>query len=158
MYCIQNYHYLYFYLQVIQGLQNFHEDKVIKIVKEKVQASLEQAKRHLKLFLAINPDLNDGELKALNIMTLSIFPATLSKQIPICSNCQQFIIFRNDLNPNYIEFGSLAKNLQQDMMHTKEVRVCFLQQKRRRQSSFCNSVVIKLQASNKLSVSLTLGL
>ena len=102
-------------------MQNFHEDKVIKIVKEKVQASLEQAKRHLKLFLAINPDLTDEELKALNFMTLSIFPATLSRQIPICSNCQQFIIFRDDLNPNYIEFGSLAKNLQQDMMYTVKI-------------------------------------
>lgn len=57
----------------------------------------------------------------LNFMALSIFPATLSKQIPICSNCQQFIIFRDDLNPNYIEFGSLAKNIQQDMMHTVEI-------------------------------------
>ena len=54
-------------------------------------------------------------------MTLSIFPATLFKQIPICFNCQQFIIFRDDLNPNYIEFGSLAKNLQQDMMHTVKI-------------------------------------
>ena len=121
MYCPLNYHYLYLYLQVIQGLQNFNEDRVIKIVKEKVQASLEQAKRHLKLFLAINPDLTDGELKALNFMTLSIFPATLSKKIPICYTCQQFIIFRDDLNPNYIEFGSLAKNLQQDMMNTVKI-------------------------------------
>ena len=58
----------------------------------------------------------------LNFMTLSIFPATLSKKIPLCCNCQQFIIFRDDLNPNYIEFGSLAKNLQQDMMHTVKIK------------------------------------
>ena len=35
----------------------------------------------------------------INFITMSILPATLSKSLPICSNCHKSIVFREDINP-----------------------------------------------------------
>ena len=45
-------------------MQQISLDKVTKKLKEKLKDSLGQAKKHLKLFLTINPDLTKEELKA----------------------------------------------------------------------------------------------
>ena len=69
--------------------------------KKKVKASLDQAERDLYLFLKINPDLNQEDLERINVITLSILPATLSRNFNICQDCSKSVIFREDLNPDH---------------------------------------------------------
>ena len=89
---------------------------VHKKVKEKVKESLGQALRDMDLFLTMFPDITSEDLtNSINFITMSIFPATLSKSLPICSNCHKSVIFREDLNPDFVEFASLAKLLYADM-------------------------------------------
>ena len=85
------------------------------MVLKKVKESLSQALKDVGLFLTIFPDLTLEDLTKINFITMSILPATLSKSLPICCNCRKSIIFREDLNPGFLEFNSLAKLLNADM-------------------------------------------
>ena len=85
------------------------------MVCKKVKESLGQALKDVGLFLTIFPDLTLEDLTKINLITMSILPATLSKSLPICCKCHKLIIFREDLNPDYLEFNSLAKLLNADM-------------------------------------------
>ena len=93
--------------KVIQTLENTSLDKFIR----KVKASLDQAKRDVDLFLTLFPDLTEEDLEKINFITLSILPTTLSQQFDICPNCSKSIVFRDDLNPDYKHFESVAELL-----------------------------------------------
>ena len=51
----------------------------------------------------------------INFITLSILPATLATKLNSCDSCYQVSLFREDLNPEFKEFGSLCKNLMEDL-------------------------------------------
>jgi hypothetical protein len=86
------------------------------MVLKKAKESLGQALKDVDLFLTMFPDLTSEDLtNSINFTTMSILPATLSKSLPICSNCHKSIIFREDLNPDFVEFDSLAELLNADM-------------------------------------------
>ena len=85
------------------------------MVIKKIKESLGQALRDVDLFLTMFPDLSLEDLNKINFITMSTLPATLSKSLPICSNCHKSIIFREDLNPDFLEFDSLAALLNADM-------------------------------------------
>ena len=55
------------------------------------------------------------DLNQIKFRTFSILPATLSQSLDICQGCQKFIVFREDLNPNFKKLKSLAKNLNADI-------------------------------------------
>ena len=88
------------------------------MVLKKVKESLSQALKDVGLFLTIFPDLTLEDLTKINFITMSILPATLSKSLQICCDCHKLIIFREDLNPDFLEFNSLAKLLNADMTST----------------------------------------
>ena len=96
---------------MIQDLGDNGADKVMKKVKE----SLGQTLRDLSVFLQIFPQLTQDDLNRLDFITLSILPATLSDGFDVCSACNKVVVFRNDLNPNFRTFQSLAKSLHADM-------------------------------------------
>ena len=54
----------------------------------------------------------------LKFTTLSVLPATVSKELEICSECSTMIVFREDITPNCEQFDSLAKMLNSDMTQT----------------------------------------
>ena len=57
-------------------------------------------------------------MNKMNFKTLSILPATISNTFnDICTNCQNSIIFREDLNPEYKDMDSAADVLQSDISH-----------------------------------------
>ena len=85
------------------------------MVIKKVKESLGQALKDVGLFLTMFPDLTLEDLTKIKFITMSILPTTLSKSLPICSNCHKSVIFREDLNPDFSEFDSLAKLLNADM-------------------------------------------
>ena len=87
------------------------KEKVLKKIKE----SLEQTLRDLKVFLRIFPQI---DLDKLNFITLAILPATVSKELEICSRCSSMIVFREDITPDCKQFDSLAKMLNSDMTQT----------------------------------------
>ena len=87
-------------------------------VKKKVKASLAQTLRRLKVFLRIFSHLTLEEFKKIKFTTLSVLPATLSKELEICSECSLMIVFREDIIPYCEQFGSLAKRLNSDMTQT----------------------------------------
>ena len=94
--------------------QDFKTDTKEKVLK-KIKESLEQTLRDLKLFIGIFPQI---DLSKLNFTTLSILPATVSKELEICSECSSMIIFPEDITPNCEQFDSLAKMLNSDMTQT----------------------------------------
>jgi hypothetical protein len=79
---------------------------------------LGQALKDVDLFLTMFPDLLLEDLTKINFIIMSVLPATLSKSLPICSNCHKSVIFREDLNPDFEEFDSVAKLLNADMTLT----------------------------------------
>ena len=87
------------------------KEKVLKKIKE----SLKQALRDLNVFLRIFPQI---DLDKLNFITLSILPATASKELEICPECSSMIVFREDLTQDCKKFESLAKMLNSDMTQT----------------------------------------
>ena len=102
--------------KVLQSLQKTNSDQL----KKKVKDSLDQAERDLRLFLKINPDLSQKELESINLITLSILPATISDKFKICKDCSNSVVFREDLNPNYEDFDSIADLLHADISKTFE--------------------------------------
>ena len=84
---------------------------------KKVNESLKQTERDLEMFFTIFPDLTTDDLNRINFITLSILPATLATKLNICDSCYQLILFREDLNPEFKECGSLCKNLMEDLSH-----------------------------------------
>ena len=90
------------------------KEKVMKKVKE----SLAQTLIRLKLFFTIFPHLTSEDLKRLKFTTLSVLPATVSKELEICSECSSMIVFREDITPNCKQFDLLAKRLNSDMTQT----------------------------------------
>ena len=87
------------------------KEKVLKKIKE----SLKQALRDLNVFLRIFPQI---DLDKLNFITLSILPATASKELEICPECSSMIVFREDITPDCKKFDSLAQMLNSDMTQT----------------------------------------
>merc|ERR1712012_728722 len=102
--------------KVLQSLQHTSENQL----KKKVKASLDQAERDLYLFLKINPDLNQEDLERINVITLSILPATLSRNFNICQDCSKSVIFREDLNSDYEDIDSIADLLHSDISKTNK--------------------------------------
>ena len=94
-----------------QDLKTDTKENVLKKIKE----SLGQTLRDLKLFVRIFPQIDLSKLK---FTTLSILPATVSKELEICSECSSMVLFREDINPNCEDFDSLAKMLNSDMTQT----------------------------------------
>ena len=90
------------------------KEKVMKKVKE----SLAQTLIRLKLFFTIFPHVTSEYFKRLNFTTLSVLPATLSKNLEICSECSSMVVFREDITPKCLQFDSLAKRLNSDMTQT----------------------------------------
>ena len=105
--------------------QDFKTDTKEKVLK-KIKESLGQTQRDLKLFIRIFPQL---DLNKLNFTTLSILPATVSKELKICSECRSMIVFREDIASNCEQFDSLAKMLNSDMTQTSNANVTALAQK-----------------------------
>ena len=89
-------------------MKTVSKEKVLKKVKE----SLGQTLRDLNLFLRIFPQI---DINKLNFTTLSILPATISKELEICPECRRMIVFRENLTPNCEQFDSLAKMMSTDM-------------------------------------------
>ena len=89
-------------------MKSVSKEKVLKKVKE----SLGQTLRDLNLFLRIFPQI---DISKLNFTTVSILPATISKELEICSECSSMIVFRENLTPNCEQFDSLAKMMSTDM-------------------------------------------
>ena len=85
---------------------------------KKVKESLAQTLIRLKLFFTIFPHVTSEYFKRLNFTTLSVLPATLSKNLEICSECSSMIVFREDITPKCLQFDSLAKRLNSDMTQT----------------------------------------
>ena len=85
---------------------------------KKVKESLAQTLIRLNLFLRIFPHLTSEECKRLKFTTLSVLPATMSKELEICSECSSMIVFREDITPNCEPFDSWAKMLNSDMTQT----------------------------------------
>ena len=85
---------------------------------KKVKESLAQALIRLKLFFTIFPHVTSEYFKRLKFTTLSVLPATLSKNLEICSECSSMIVFREDITPKCLQFDSLAKRLNSDMTQT----------------------------------------
>ena len=100
--------------QVIQDVRVNGKEKVLKKVKE----SLAQTSIRLKLFFTIFPHLTSEDFKRIKFTTLSVLPATVSKELEICSECRSMIVFREDITPNCEQFDSLAKMLNSDMTQT----------------------------------------
>ena len=94
-------------------MKTVSKEKVLKKVKE----SLGQTLRDLNLFLRIFPQI---DINKLNFTTLSILPATVSKELEICFECSSMIVFRENLTPNCEQFDSLAKMMNTDMTQTFE--------------------------------------
>jgi hypothetical protein len=112
--------------KVLQSLQKTSPDQL----KKKVKASLDQAERDLSLFLKINPDLSQEDLERINLITLSILPATISDSFNICKDCSNSVVFREDLNPDYKDFDSIADLLHADLSKTsKPGKAAILSQK-----------------------------
>ena len=59
--------------------------------------------------------MTSEDFNRINFITLSILPATLSNHLDICSDCHKSIVFREDLNPDWENFDSLAELLNTDM-------------------------------------------
>ena len=89
-------------------MKTVSKEKVLKKVKE----SLGQTLRDLNLFLRIFPQI---DINKLNFTTLSILPATISKELEICPECRRMIVFRENLTSNCEQFDSLAKMMSTDM-------------------------------------------
>ena len=101
-------------------------------IKKKVKASLAQTLKNIEVFLRIFPHLTIEEFEKIKFTTLSILPATSSKELEICSKCSLMIVFREDIIPNCEQFGSLAKRLNSDMtkaFQTSNTNVASLMQK-----------------------------
>ena len=81
----------------------------------KVKESLAQTLIRLNLFLRLFPHLTLEECKRLKFTTLSVLPATESKELEICSQCSSMIVFREDINPICEKSNSIAKMLNSDM-------------------------------------------
>ena len=104
---------------MIQGLENTSHEKI----KMKVKESLGQTLRDLEDFMKIFPDLSAEDINNINFLTLSILPATLSESLEICSSCRNYIIFREDLNPDSKKLDSLAETLNSDLTQTSKPKV-----------------------------------
>ncbi len=104
---------------MIQDLENTGHEKI----KMKVKESLGQTLRDLKYFLKIFPDLSAEDRNNINFLTLSILPATLSESLEICSNCRNYIAFREDLNPDSQTLDSLAETLNSDLTKTSKSKI-----------------------------------
>ena len=94
--------------------QDFKTDTKEKVLK-KIKESLGQTLRDLKLFIRIFPQI---DISKLNFTTLSILPTTISKELKICSECSNMVLFREDITPNCEQFESLAKMLNSDLTQT----------------------------------------
>ena len=92
-------------------MKSVSKEKVLKKVKE----SLGQTLRDINLFLRIFPQI---DMNKINFTTLSILPATVSKELEICSECSSIIVFREDMYPSCEQFDSLAKMMNSDMIHS----------------------------------------
>ena len=106
-------------------MKTVSKEKVLKKVKE----SLGQTLRDLNLFLRIFPQI---DINKLNFTTLSILPATISKELEICPECSRMIVFRENLTPNCEQFDSLAKMMNTDMtqkFESSNINVIALAQK-----------------------------
>ena len=99
---------------MIQGLENTSHEKI----KMKVKESLGQTRRDLEYFLKIFPDLSAEDINNINFLALSILPATLSESLEICSNCRNYIAFREDLNPDCQKLDSLAETINSDLSNS----------------------------------------
>ena len=53
---------------------------------------------------------------------MSILPATLSESLDICSSCHNYIVFREDLNPDSEKLDSLAETLNSDLNSKPKIR------------------------------------
>ena len=84
-------------------------------ILDKVKESLKQTRRDVETFLRIFPDLTTDDVERVNFTTISVLPATLSTKLNLCYNCNMKILFREDLNPNFKNLGSLSKNLMDDI-------------------------------------------
>ena len=91
-------------------MQNASAESIMKKVKE----SLKQTARDVEVFLKLFPDFTVEDLDKVNIITLSVLPAT-TQSTEICNECQKHIVFRNDLNPNCNPHDSLVELLYNDM-------------------------------------------
>ena len=112
--------------KVLQSLQKTSPDQF----KKKVKSSLHQAERDLCLFLKINPDLSQEDLERINLITLSILPATISDNFNICKDCSNSVVFREDLNTDYEDFDSIADLLHADILKSsKPGKAAMLSQK-----------------------------
>ena len=87
-------------------MQNASAESIMKKVKE----SLKQTARDVEVFLKLFPDFTVEDLDKVNIITLSVLPAT-TQSTEICNECQKHIVFRNDLNPNCNPHDSLVELL-----------------------------------------------
>ena len=85
---------------------------------KKVKESLAQTLIRLKLFFTIFPHVTSEYFKRLKFTTLSVLPATLSKNLEICSECSSMVVFREDITPKCLQFDSLVKKLNSDMTQT----------------------------------------
>ena len=91
-------------------MQNASAESIMKKVKE----SLKQTARDVEVFLKLFPDFTVEDLDKVNIITLSVLPAT-TQSTEICNECQKHIVFWNDLNLNCNPHDSLVELLYNDM-------------------------------------------
>ena len=127
--------------KVLQSLQKTSPDQL----KKKVKASLDQTERDLCLFLKINPDLSQEDLERINLITLSILPATISDNFNICKDCSNSVVFREDLNTDYEDFDSIADLLHADILKSsKPGKAVMLSQKLQAETIVKPSVLKKV--------------
>ena len=84
-----------------------------KKLQEKVRYSLYQTRKDIKSFLQINPDLMTEDLKMIRFKTLSFLPVTAGHKV--CPDCNKWIIFKEDITPNFTTSHSITDMLEQGL-------------------------------------------